>query len=1454
MKITKNKISIGKLYFKPFSRLDTYNIYVEDLKGDTLLYTAHLSAGISLPQLLKKKLLIKSVLLEDFKILVNSDSLNGDFNFQFLIDAFASKDTVKKENKESLSVQIDDIRLSKGIIRYDILAETPVQGFFDPNHIHIRNLNAELSLKSIDPENLDAEIHSFSFIEKNNFEMKDISAKITSEKKKIFLNNFKIILPHSNLVIPKASADYSGMDISHLADSASVELSIESSIYLQDFKSFYPGFDSYKERLNLSGVVSGKLPAINLEKLRITYGNLLGMETKAMIADYINWPISDFQINLNYLNASPEFFDLFFSNPTNTGFPLRLPEKTTLSAMASGSLPQMKLNVALNTFSGHLNMSGTGGYIYPSGKTHFDAEINVKDFNLQSIMGLQNPFGKTSLNMKTSGQINENGKISVRTDAQVEYFTFNQYNYQKINLRGSYSNDSIIATASLDDPNAHLSLNGWYYMPARGKSQAKIHVEANQIMLEKLNLLTTYPGAEFSGIINGNISGNTLNNIQGNLAIDSLSFKTEKGAFNQKQILLAVDMDSTNEQIIDLKSDILSGNMRGKYSLEMLPVLITNTLSQYLPAFFTYTKTKKTDTNVRLNLVLNNTENLSKTLELPFSVMTSSNLSWNYQETENIFDMKVSFPQIKIGEMPFTGNSIHFGIDKNKNVLAGLVKTQKLNENDTTKLALDFFAFNDSMNISLQIKDKLMQLEGILSMEIQLVKELSDQKKKSTLPDIYAQLKPSIFHFQNQSFNIKPAYFSMVEDKYTVKGMELVLPKQGSIKIDGVISPIETDTLKAQFNKTQIAEILELINYQGVKLKGEINGNIIINRLLSKPRFMTDQFSIKDIYIEDEQIGNLDVSTIWNEERNAGFVHLALHQQDAPDSNISGFYLADKDSVSLDADIKAININWFQPFVKDYLFGMRGNLEAKLSINGETGKPQLNGFLYLRDAGMGVRMTNVRYKLNDSIRITPNAIKFNRFRILDNMNKTMTVNGDVTHQNFKTFNVGLTMQLRDLLLLNNPIQTDSLFYGTLKASGSVNVKGNEKGLNVDIAIQKGISGKVYVQLPESEIEAQQYNYITYINHTEEKNDSTETSNSKNTFKKELPFPIKINLNAVIGTELTLGAIINPSTKDAATVNGLGNISMQYDLNTSDMKLLGDYIMNEGKVILSLKNITKKEFTIKKGSTITFKGDPLATTFDITAIYSLRADLATLDESFITNPYLPATRVPVNCILNISGNMNKMNISYNVELPSVDESVQRAAQSIMNSDEIRIKQVAYLLAMGSFYAPNPSDQTTKTSIWTSLASSTISSQLNNLLSGVLNENWTIGTNIRSTNNNFSNVEMDLNVSSRLFNNRLTINTNLGYRSDMPPNAKTNFTGDFEALYKLNKTGEYSLKFYTVTNDKYYEQALTTQGIGFVYKKEAKTFKELFRKTLDRMRRRISRNIPEADSIQVKNNKQ
>jgi hypothetical protein len=106
--------------------------YMEDKKGDTLLYAQKLAVDISLFKLLDNKIEINNIELE--KIRANVTRINPDttFNFSFLLDAFMSEqkkpeDQVKKDTTSTMKFSISKISLKDiGIVYRDDVAGNDV--------------------------------------------------------------------------------------------------------------------------------------------------------------------------------------------------------------------------------------------------------------------------------------------------------------------------------------------------------------------------------------------------------------------------------------------------------------------------------------------------------------------------------------------------------------------------------------------------------------------------------------------------------------------------------------------------------------------------------------------------------------------------------------------------------------------------------------------------------------------------------------------------------------------------------------------------------------------------------------------------------------------------------------------------------------------------------------------------------------------------------------------------------------------------------------------------------------------------------------------------------------------------------------------------------------------------------------------------------------------------------
>ena len=375
MKITGNQISIGEMYFRPFNQLKLNKVFVADMKGDTLLYVNDLSAGFDLFKILDNHLLVKTVELDNFVANVNKDSLNSDFNFQFLIDAFSSgeKDTT---STSSMSIQINDVKITNGKLNYDILSEDMLNdSIFDFNHIHIQNFNAHLDLNSVDIEDLNTHIEDLSFLEKSGLYIQKGEVAVTSDKKKIELKNLQLQFPSSMLEIPEAWFDYTGYELAQITEGGTYFLQLgENSISTNDFKMFYPDIIHFTEQLTLSGSAEGKFPRISIPELQAQYGKHMELKLNAFINDFNQWQNTPLSVSIsNFHIDSYGIEDVlnFTSNSKNQKLPVHL-GSIGLTGKIEGRLPDLLLQLSAQSDRGNILLDGTGGYEFNSGNANFN--------------------------------------------------------------------------------------------------------------------------------------------------------------------------------------------------------------------------------------------------------------------------------------------------------------------------------------------------------------------------------------------------------------------------------------------------------------------------------------------------------------------------------------------------------------------------------------------------------------------------------------------------------------------------------------------------------------------------------------------------------------------------------------------------------------------------------------------------------------------------------------------------------------------------------------------------------------------------------------------------------------------------------------------------------------------------------------------------------------------------
>ena len=295
----------------------------------------------------------------------------------------------------------------------------------------------------------------------------------------------------------------------------------------------------------------------------------------------------------------------------------------------------------------------------------------------------------------------------------------------------------------------------------------------------------------------------------------------------------------------------------------------------------------------------------------------------------------------------------------------------------------------------------------------------------------------------------------------------------------------------------------------------------------------------------------------------------------------------------------------------------------------------------------------------------------------------------------------------------------------------------------------------------------------------------------------------------------------------ASLNGFfrgnGKISLKY--NPQDGPILnGLYNLSYGQCSLSLEDVIRKNFTLADGSYVRFNGAPLDTELNLITYHNVNsASIYDLDPSMSPN-----NKVRVRCLLGISGNVTEPKLTFDIDMPTGTSEERDILASATSTEEQRNIQFMYLLAIGRFYAydvNSAQNDGLTPSAMESIVNSTVSGQINNLLSQVMdNEKVSISSNVSASSyltndeTNLSNKELEGILEAHLLNNRLLVNGNFGYRENTINNT-SNFIGDFEVKYLLLPRQGISIKGYNKSNDKYFSKTtLTTQGVGLVFERD------------------------------------
>ena len=109
----QTKVTIQRVNIEFFRTVVLEDIYVPDKNADTLLYAKKFRVKLSDFSILHKQITTKELGLEQARVYLHRPANSNNFNYQFLLDAFASKDSVQKSPEQESSTDAWQVDLRK---------------------------------------------------------------------------------------------------------------------------------------------------------------------------------------------------------------------------------------------------------------------------------------------------------------------------------------------------------------------------------------------------------------------------------------------------------------------------------------------------------------------------------------------------------------------------------------------------------------------------------------------------------------------------------------------------------------------------------------------------------------------------------------------------------------------------------------------------------------------------------------------------------------------------------------------------------------------------------------------------------------------------------------------------------------------------------------------------------------------------------------------------------------------------------------------------------------------------------------------------------------------------------------------------------------------------------------------------------------------------------------------
>ena len=1416
-------ITIGRVDPGFLNRIIIEDLSIWDQQKKEMVRVARLSAKIDLaPLITDGKISISSAQLFGAYLTLYRQNAQTAPNFQFALDSLASKDTT---SHTPLDLRINTLIIRHTNFSYNQLDAPKTEGIFNPAHLNVSNLNANINLKVLTDDSLNVSVKRFGCSEQSGLTLSRLAFHLEAGRQQAFLSQLCLEMPSSQIQIDTLRASYMLDDKGIKPGSISFNGNIRNtSITPSDLRCFDPLLKNFQRSISLTTTFSGSDSGLSLKEFVVyTEEKDIDIRANGWIQGYNKQPSWHLQLdNLTFADTSLDFLTKVIPQIPSEITRLGSIQMNGLCNRSPQGAGELKTNIR----------SGVGDIdvqIDMNANQQFSGHINTDGINLRQLLN-DTKFGTVATNIAVSGQLKKEQKPDIAIDGIVKQFDYNGYSYSQISLNGNYANNTITGAIGIDDPHVDAQLqgeltDGIFTKNTKKPASIKLQGSINHLAPAAIHLTDQWGEAVMSGDIDANFTASNINDALGDLHISHFNFSATEDApvYHLNELILTSGYDE-GIHFVTLKSDFAEAELRGQFDSSTLTQSITSAIGSKLPTLPGLPKyNRQADNNFSLRLNLFKTDWLKRFLGVNLSLQQPLSLQARVNDNTRELYLDGEFPRFTYnGDSYSNGNIRIISPADTMKCDASITKLMENGHNLDMRVLAN--ASNNNLTTSLRWDNHFPEkkMSGELNTIMQLYQNLGD------VSEAHVRVLPSHVILNNSTWNVEPSDI-IYHENYLLVDHFSVHHNQEHIIIDGIASKHENDSLTVDLNEVEVGYILDLVNFHSVEFSGKVTGRAHGSSLFGKFAANAD-IRVDDFKFEEGHMGVLHAQADWNQELEQIDIHAIA--DDGPDAKtyVNGHVSPVHENIDLAIEAKGTPIAFMHNFTRSFLTSIDGHAQGHARVAGPLDNINLTGEVIVTEGEATVTPLNTTYTLrNDTVVMIPDDIQLRHMALYDRDGHEAFLSGGIHHEHLTSLSFDLFVETENLLGYDFNDFGDNSFYGTVYAAGNVDIHGHENDviINCNVTPQPG---SVFVYNAASPDAISKQEFIEWDS-DHEMTTSTVTANQAKVTSPTRISDTDIYINFIINAtpDAAVRLLMDEKSKDYITLYGDGAIRASFH-NKGAFNMFGTYTVDHGTYGITIQNIIKKNFTFNRGGTIVFGGDPYDAALNLQAVYTVNG--VSLSDLNIGNSFTNNT-IRVNCLMNIGGQPNAPQVDFDLEMPTVNADEQQMVRSVINGQQEMNQQVVYLLGIGRFYNQGANNSTSgerpdQTSLaMQSFLSGTLSTQINTLLSQFIkNDNWNFGANISTGNEGWHNAEYGGIINGRMLNNRLLFNGQFGYR-DNATQANPSFIGDFDVQYLLYPNGNLALKVYNQTNDRYFtKSSLNTQGIGLIMKKDFNGLSDLF----------------------------